>query len=153
MRSTTDIGVKADLVLERGKPENPEKNPGSQIEVNQSQLTYEPRIELGLQWWQARMITTAPTWLLSPYSVIIPVHLVWWLHLLLMITSSRANIPLCNSWKSYDSNTNCVINKRGWANLGDDLFRKVKSCACSAPSCMMPIHFPIYNVVIWLYLF
>ena len=42
------------------RTENPEKNPRSQIEINQSQPTYEPRIEPRSQWWEARMMNPAP---------------------------------------------------------------------------------------------
>ena len=37
------------------------ENPRGQIEINQSQ----PRIEPRSQWWEARIMTTAPTWLPS----------------------------------------------------------------------------------------
>ena len=47
-----DFGGKVDFV-EGGKLENPEKKPRSQIEINQSQPTYKPRIKPGLQWWDS----------------------------------------------------------------------------------------------------
>ena len=43
---------------EGGKPESLEKSPRSQIEINQSQPTYEPWIESRSQWWEARMMTS-----------------------------------------------------------------------------------------------
>ena len=58
------------IFAEGGKPGNPAKNTRSQIEINQSQPTYEPRIEPGSQWWEARMMTAAPT--NSPF--VCPLH-------------------------------------------------------------------------------
>ena len=42
-----DFGGKNDFFVEGGKPKDLEKNPRSQIEINQSQPMYEPRIEPG----------------------------------------------------------------------------------------------------------
>ena len=47
------------IFVEGGKLENPEKSPRSQIEINQSQPTYEPRIEPGSQLWEAWMMISA----------------------------------------------------------------------------------------------
>ena len=52
------IQILAGKLIFCGKPENPEKNPRSQIEINQSQPTYLPRIESRSQWWEARMMTS-----------------------------------------------------------------------------------------------
>ena len=55
-----DFGGKADFFVEGGKPKDLEKSPQSQIEINQSQPTYEPRIEPGgrsggrRRWWPLR---------------------------------------------------------------------------------------------------
>ena len=63
-RRPTTLVLAGNLIFaEGGKPKNPEKKPGSQIEINQSQPTYEPRIEPRSQWWEARTMTTTPTWL------------------------------------------------------------------------------------------
>ena len=44
---------------ERGKPEYPEKNPRSQIEIDKSQPTC--RLDPGSKRWEARLMTTTPT--------------------------------------------------------------------------------------------
>ena len=64
---TTQILAGKLIFVEEGKPKDSEKNPRSQIEINQSQPTYEPWLEPGLQWWEARMMTSAPT-LLSKHN-------------------------------------------------------------------------------------
>ena len=61
MCSATQILAGKLIFVEGGKPKDLEKNPRSQIEINQSQPTYEPRIEPESQWWEARMMTIAPT--------------------------------------------------------------------------------------------
>ena len=50
---------------EQGKPEYPEKNPRSQIEIdwNSAHIRPEARVELGSQTWEARLITAKPPWL------------------------------------------------------------------------------------------
>ena len=56
----TGLGAKVDFCAKR-RPENLEKNPRSQIEINQSQPMYtESGIEPGWQWWEAGMMTPAP---------------------------------------------------------------------------------------------
>ena len=61
MCSTTQILAGKLILAEEGKPKDPEKNPRSQIEINQSQRMYEPWLEPESQWWEARMMTIAPT--------------------------------------------------------------------------------------------
>ena len=56
-RDDTDFGGKVDFCEGRKTG----KNPWSQIEINQSQLTYKPRIERRSQWWEARMMSSVPT--------------------------------------------------------------------------------------------
>ena len=60
------LDVKVDFFVEGEKTNkqtnNPEKNPRSQIEINQSQPMYEPRIESGLQCWETGMMATEPTY-------------------------------------------------------------------------------------------
>ena len=63
IHSTTQILAGKLIFVEGRKLRNPEKHPWSQIEINQSQPTYKPRIEPGLQWWEVLMMTTAPTYM------------------------------------------------------------------------------------------
>jgi len=52
------------VFVERGKPENPEKDSRSKDEnQQQTQPTYDtgPGIEPGPHWWEASALTTAPT--------------------------------------------------------------------------------------------
>ena len=58
IRAATQILAGKLIFAEGGKPESLEKSPRSQIEINQSQPTYEPWIESRSQWWEARMMTS-----------------------------------------------------------------------------------------------
>ena len=51
MPDDTDFGMKVDFCGGRK----------TGIEINQTQPTYEPRIEPGSQWWEVRMVTSAST--------------------------------------------------------------------------------------------
>ena len=58
------------VFVEGGKPENPEKNPQSKARTNNKlnpHMTPGPRFEPGPHWWEASVLTTAPTLLSHEY--------------------------------------------------------------------------------------